>query len=83
MRRIPRQRDPPPSTLPLDTRPLRQPLAPQLLIPRQRKKRRAKRFRKLIRIQIPNLSDFLRRGQPLCAALVTNRQRGRPGPRFR
>ena len=73
MRRIPRQRGSPPTPIPLPlpphTRPLRQPLAPNVRVPRQRKQRRTERFREILRVLIPNASDFLRGAQALVAAL--------------
>ena len=83
MRRIPRQRDRPPTLLPLDARPLCQPLAPQRRIRGQREECRAQRLRELLRVLCPDASDFRRGAQALVIALASDRQGGRPGPRFR
>lgn len=83
MSRIPRQSHRPPSPIPLHSRPLRQPLAPQHRIPRQRKKSRTERLGEQLRVLVPHASDLRGGAQALVAAFTTNRQRRRPGPRFR
>ena len=84
MRRIPHQSHRSPAApIPLDSRPLRQPLAPKLRITRQRQQRRAERLSVVLRKVIPGLSDIRRRVQALVAKLVTERDRRRPGPTFR
>lgn len=83
MSRIPRQSHPPPSPVPLHRRPLRQPLAPQHRIPRQRQESRTERLREQLRVLVPDASDLRRGAQALVAAFATDRQRRRPGPRFR
>ena len=84
MRRIPRQSHRPPAApIPLHSRPLRQPLAPKLLISRQRKQRRAERLSVVLCKVIPGASDIRRSFQTLVANLVTERDSRRPGPTFR
>ena len=81
MRRIPRQSHRPPTALiPLNSRPLAQPLAPNFRIRRQRKERRPQRLSVVLREAIPGAPDLRRRVQALGVEFMAERDGRRPGP---
>ena len=84
MSRIPRQSHRPPAALiPLNSRPLRKPLAPDFGIYRQRKQSGAERFGVVLSEVIPDASNLRRGTQALVADLMAERDGRRPGPTLR
>ena len=84
MSRIPRQSHrAPAAVIPLDSWPLRKPLAPEFGIYRQRKQSGAERLGVVLGKVIPGASDLRKGVQALVGDLVAERDCRRPGPSFR